>query len=183
MISFSARIIKQIVHGCISAPKIKPNKTVGIHFRCWPIDIDAFLHMNNSKYLQVAELARWRTLPASSMMSRVFTKEGLLFLAVENHIKYIRPIQPFQKYVVSTSVSFDPIDDKWLNYKHVFHQETENNIDSDSLSSGKTFAIVDLKAVVKENNGRTIKPSTLVKNSKFFKDWVSVEGKIKLTAE
>ena len=54
-----------------------------------PIDIDVFFHMNNSRYLQNAELSRWRTLPASNLASRVATKEGMMFLAVENNIKYI----------------------------------------------------------------------------------------------
>mmetsp|Transcript_12809 Transcript_12809/g.14458 ORF Transcript_12809/g.14458 Transcript_12809/m.14458 type:complete len:173 (+) Transcript_12809:140-658(+) len=170
MISFSSRIMNQIVRGYISSPKIKPNKTVSITFRCWPIDIDAFLHMNNSKYLQVAELSRWRTLPPSSILSRVFSKEGLLFLAVENHIQYMRPIKPFQRYIVSTSVSFEANDDKWINYRHVFEEHDDDVV----CDKPKTFAIVDLKAVVKEGNGKTVKPSTIVKDSKFFERWVSI---------
>ena len=37
-------------------------------FRCWPIDIDGYYHMNNASFLRVAELARWRIGATMNMM-------------------------------------------------------------------------------------------------------------------
>lgn len=169
MIFFTLRVINQIVLGTLSKPVVTPKKTVDIAYRCWPVDIDAFFHMNNSRYLSCAELSRWRCLAPTSFFSRVTSKEGILFLAVENHIQYIRPIQPFQKFVISTSCSVDEKEDKWILYRHSFQQHP------DDIKEGfpaKEFAVVDLKAVVKEANGRTIKPSVLMEESKFLKDWM-----------
>jgi hypothetical protein len=34
-------------------------KYCSIEYRCWPIDLDIFLHMNNAMYFRIAELSRW----------------------------------------------------------------------------------------------------------------------------
>jgi acyl-CoA thioesterase FadM len=180
MITFTLRQINQVIKGYVSPPKINPNKTVNISYRCWPIDVDAFLHMNNSKYLQLAELSRWRTL--GPMFPRLFDfkKERLLFLAVENKIKYLRPIQPFERYVISTSITVDETD-KWVYYRHVFEEHPDDmSITSTSeMDKGATrpsprkFAVVDMKSVVKRESGKTVRPSTLIDDSNYFQEWVS----------
>lgn len=171
MLSPTLRIIGQIVRGYLSPPSITAKRTVDITYRCWPRDADIFFHMNNSKYLQLAELSRWRTL--SPMLPVLMKKNGFLFLAAENHIKYLRPINIFQRYVISTNVYFDEKDDKWIYYDHIFQEHPDDVKQSGKQeNSPKTFAIVNLKAVVKEGNGKTIQPSSLVNESKFFQDWV-----------
>ena len=52
------------------------------YFTCTPIDMDVQMHMNNSCYLRVAELARWRAFAPSGIMKHALAK-GVLFLAVE----------------------------------------------------------------------------------------------------
>jgi acyl-CoA thioesterase FadM len=193
MITFTLRIINQVVRGYLSPPKINANKTVDIAFRCYPVDIDGFLHMNNSNYLQAAELSRWRT--TAPILSHLFKKtngsnsdgksKGLfLFLAAENRVKYIRPINPFQRYIISTSIHVDKEDDKWIYYRHVFEEHPDDiakpkpQEQDSSATRARTpmkFAVVDLKAVVKEGNGKTIKPSTIIHDSKYFQEWVSYE--------
>ncbi len=196
MIISTIRVINQFLRGYISPLKINSNKTINVEFRCWPIDIDSFFHMNNSKYLQTAELSRWR------MIGKIFPNffvKGVLFLVAENRVQYIKPIQPFQKYVISTSVSVDENDDKWMYYKHVFEEhpddtkvrvmkghdssndktihptnDVDNKIEKDDK---KIFAIVEMKSVVKEMNGKTIRPSVFIEKSAFFKDLVSFHGK------
>jgi|AntRauTorckE5430_2_1112549.scaffolds.fasta_scaffold00806_4 acyl-CoA thioesterase FadM len=166
MITFTLRAAHQILRGSLSLPVITPDKTVVIPFRCWPIDIDAFLHMNNSNYLLNAELARWRTLPAGKLLSRALSKEGMLFLAAENHVRYIHPISPMQKYVISTTCTVDG-EDKWFYYRHTFQEHPD-----DIEGTAKEFAVIDLKAVVKQRNGKTVKPSTLMQESEFYREWV-----------
>lgn len=190
MITSTIRVIHQIIRGYITPPKVNAlTKTVNVEFRCWPIDIDSFLHMNNSKYLQAAELSRWRTI--GSTMPSFFTK-GVLFLVVENNVKYLRPIQPFQRYVVSTSVTVDQKDDKWIYYKHVFEEHPDDvgkrlrgvsspsstrmnsGDDDDSKLQKKIFAVVEMKSVVKESNGKTVRPSDLMGQSSYLQQWVAV---------
>lgn len=171
MLSPTIRTINQVIRGFLSPPSVSANRTVDITYRCWPRDADLFFHMNNSKYLQLAELSRWRTL--SPMLPALMKKNGFLFLAAENHIKYLRPINIFQRYVISTTVHFDNTDDKWIYYEHVFQEHPDDmKLNSTKKESPKVFAVINLKAVVKEGNGKTVTPSSLVDESKFFQEWV-----------
>lgn len=182
MIISTIRILNQIIQGYISPPKINiHNKTININFRCWPIDIDSFLHMNNSKYLHTAELSRWRTV--GPILPRFWTK-GVVFLIAENRIQYLKPIKPFEKYVISSSVSVDEKDDKWIYYTHIFEEhpddlqtrivQKENDRGQMKEVDKKIFAKIQMKSVVKETNGKTIKPSELMDQSKYFRDWVTI---------
>lgn len=166
MLTFTLRCAHQVLKGYLSPPKVSGKKVV-IPYRCYPIDIDAFFHMNNANYLLNAELSRWRTLPAGNLLPRAMSKEGLLFLAAENKVKYMQPIEPWQRYVISTTCTVDS-EDKWFYYKHTFQQHPD-----DVKGKAKKFATIDLKAVVKQRNGKTIKPSTLIDESEFYQQWVT----------
>lgn len=153
-------------------PRVNPNKSVDVGFRCWPIDLDSFIHMNNSKYLQVAELTRWRT--TVPVLPYILSK-GLLLLVAENNIQYMRPINPFQRYIVSTTVSVDEKEDKWIYYKHVFEEHPGDLREREDSTQPITFAVVQMRGIVKEVNGKTVKPSTLINKSKFYKEWFLIK--------
>jgi acyl-CoA thioesterase FadM len=170
MLTYFVRVAHQVLRGIIKPPKVTEGKKVIIPFRCHLIDVDGFFHMNNANYLCNAELSRWRTLPAGKLVSRMLSKEGMLFLAAENNVKYFRPIDPFQRYVISTTVEVCE-NDKWWYYRHSFEEHPD---DVKGQSIPKVFAIVDLKAVVKQKNGKTIKPTELLKDNDFYKNWVTV---------
>lgn len=169
MLTHTLRIIDSVLRGYIKPPVLnKATKTVTIPFRCWPIDVDPYLHMNNSKYLFLAELARWRTFPETGMVQKAFSKEGLFFLLAETSVEYQRPINPFQKFVISTNITMGN-DDKWVYYHHSFLQHP------DDVKKGKeplTFAKLKVKSVLKQANGKTIKPSTIIEDSEFIRDWI-----------
>ena len=167
MLIFSSRVIHQMLRGYLSKPVMTGDKAVDIGFRCLPLDIDIFGHMNNARYLQNAELARWRLLPASNVTHRITSKEGMIFLAVENKVKYLGEIKPFQKYIIRTTCTVSRSDDKWLFYKHVFKQHPKDVMTG---QQPRIFCEIDLKAVVKERSGKTIKPSTLIAESEFYKN-------------
>ena len=170
---FTLRSLFQLARGYLQKPVISASRSVDFEFRCLPIDIDVFFHMNNSRYLQNAELSRWRTLPASNLASRVATKEGMMFLAVENNIKYIRPIKSFESYVISTTVTVPEDTDKFLYYRHTFK---ETGMPKEG-GEPRLFADIKCKAVVKQKNGKTLKPSELIADSDFYQAWVQKEGK------
>jgi acyl-CoA thioesterase FadM len=203
MFLFTLRTLYQVGLGALKAPALVTKRVcaspgavakraVELDFRCWPIDMDVQMHMNNSCYLRVAELARWRLFSPSGMMGPAL-KKGWLFLAVEQTVTYYKPIPPMAAYRVEVSV--DVRDDKWIMYKHRFlkgsttdkaiadskraqreaerqarvgvglkHHHNADHHDHDEGDQGSevVFCEVDLRAVMKERSGKTVRPSELL---------------------
>lgn len=171
MLLFTLRILNQVALGAFSKVKIHRFNTAGsayyvVPFRCFPIDIDIFFHLNNAMYVRVAELARWRIFSEAKMYD-IAVKQGAMFLVVKQSVEYKRPILPFQRYIVKTSVSIE--DDKWLLYKHRF-EEHPNDVRPGS--EPKLYSVVDCKAVIKKRTGETIKTSHFLDQSEFYRKLV-----------
>ena len=169
MLTHTLRVVSSVVKGYINPPVLdKAAKTVTIPFRCWPVDVDPYFHMNNSKYLFLAELARWRTFPATGMVHKALSRDGLFFLLADTHIEYKRPINPFQRFVISTTITTEK-DDKWIYYHHNFLQHPD---DVKEGNEPLTFATLKSKSVLKQANGKTVRPSSMIKDSPFIRDWI-----------
>eukprot|EP00600_Ochromonadales_sp_CCMP1393_P001295 CAMPEP_0174986000 /NCGR_PEP_ID=MMETSP0004_2-20121128/18674_1 /TAXON_ID=420556 /ORGANISM="Ochromonas sp., Strain CCMP1393" /LENGTH=158 /DNA_ID=CAMNT_0016238751 /DNA_START=152 /DNA_END=628 /DNA_ORIENTATION=- len=135
-----------------------------VSFRCWPVDLDTYFHINNSCYFRVAELARWRIFPQSNMYTAV-AKDGIMFLATEQTIKYFKPIGPFKRYIVRTHLT--SADDKWFYYNHRFLQHP------DEVKGGNdpiVYSEIECKAVLKERSGKTVKISKFLHKSPFYEE-------------
>lgn len=168
---FLGRIVNQLVQGYFKRlPLLKgPQNTTyyDVNMRCWPIDMDAFMHMNNACYVRCAELARWRVFLQSDTL-RMTSLQGILFLAVEQRVSYLKPIMPFAKYTIRTTITSS--DNKWLHYRHTFQQHDSQ------VSNGKdamVYAVVDCKAVLKEKTGKTVKIDQLIAHNDFYRDAVT----------
>ena len=97
MLMHAIRVMNAVLKGYRSPPiPDKATKAVQIQYRVWPVDMDQYWHMTNSKYLFTAELSRWETFVASGLASKAFSKNGLLFILAECNAKYIKPILPMQ---------------------------------------------------------------------------------------
>lgn len=175
MLLHRLRIAHQLFLGGVMnkhGPLAKATKTgqkitaVVAAFRCWPVDT-AFGHMNNAQYITVAELNRWRMFTELGLFPVIFKKKAFLVVA-EQSIKYAFPILPMREYVVSTKVRIS--DDKWLHYSHSFEQHPDDVPDG---SEPIQYALVHVKAVLKESSGKTLKPSDLLPNSPFFAELAS----------
>ena len=170
MITFTARTLFQLAAGILRPVTVSSSKkSVDVAFRCYPVDMDTYMHMNNACYLRVAELSRWRIFPATGLLSASI-KEGMMFLAVDQHVKYLKPIKPFQRYVVETTCDVYK-DDKWQWYKHTFVQHP------DDVKPGQephTYAEINLRAVLKAGSGKTIPPSSLMGKAKFYDELFSM---------
>ncbi len=165
MLTYTLRVLNQVILGSIK--KVPITSPYSVAFRCWPIDIDIFMHLNNASYFRVAELARWRMFPQSNMKKL----SGTMFLVVKQDIKYIRPILPFQNYVVNTKLTVS--EDKWLIHEHVFQQHPD---DVKKDQKPVVYAAVNATAVVKEKSGKTVKASTLVENSEYYRKMVELSA-------
>jgi acyl-CoA thioesterase FadM len=164
MLILTSRIVTQVALGHLRPVALKkhlPKAVVfDVPFRCWPVDIDMFMHMNNASYVRVAELARWRIFPQSGIID-LAKKKGIIFLVVGQQVSYLKQLPPFAKFIVRTTVTTS--DNKWVHYSHSFQKPDSGN------KEPYVYATVDVKAVMKEKTGKTIRLTDLASESDFYK--------------
>lgn len=74
-----------------------------LHFRVWPHDLDTNLHMNNGRYLTIADLGRTDLLLRMGLIKLVL-KEGLQPMLSGSAIRYRRELRPFQAFRLESSI-------------------------------------------------------------------------------
>lgn len=74
-----------------------------IHFRVWPTDLDVNRHMNNGRYLTIADLGRTDLLLQTGLW-RAVLKEGLLPMLSGSAIRYRRELKPFQAFTLESRI-------------------------------------------------------------------------------
>lgn len=72
-----------------------------LSFRVWPLDLDTNLHMNNGRYLTIADLGRADLLLRSGLWKAVL-KEGLLPMLSGAAIRFRRELRPFQAFTLES---------------------------------------------------------------------------------
>lgn len=147
-----------------------PLKVVIATFRCWPIDF-CFGHLNNASFVTVGELNRWRLFTELELLPFVVKRKALLIVS-EQSVKYSKPILPFREYVVLTSIKI--VDDKWLHYSHSFEQHDDDVPDG---TESVKYAKIEAICVLKDNDGKTVRPSELAANSDLFRSMINDESK------
>jgi acyl-CoA thioesterase FadM len=90
-------------------------------------------------------------------------KNKIMLLVVEQNVTYTRQILPFRNYVVTTTLKISD-DDKWMHYRHSFDAPADSKSDTNPTH----YAIIDVKAVMKEFAGKTVKPSEVFATSSYF---------------
>lgn len=164
MLTFVVRVLNQIFLGAVRPTKfhhIRPGAIAfDVRFRLWPIDMDAFMHMNNASYIRIAELARWRILLDSGLHKKQF--RNMLHLVVDHDVKYFYPIMPFQSYVVRTTLSSS--EGKWLKYKHEFLSAKKG-----PTGEERVYCVVDSTCVLKKK-GKTIRIDEMADVNPFYKN-------------
>ncbi len=89
-------------------------------YRVWPIDIDIFRHMNNAKYLNYMEAARWGMTFRSGFLKLVI-KRGWMFPIRTAHLEYYRELKMFQKFEIRTQ--FVRCEKKWFYIVQRFYSK------------------------------------------------------------
>jgi acyl-CoA thioesterase FadM len=74
-----------------------------LNFRVWPHDIDTNLHLNNGRYLTIADLGRTDLLLRMGLIKLVL-QEGLQPMLSGSAIRYRREIRPFQPFRLESSI-------------------------------------------------------------------------------
>ena len=143
-----------------SVSKKAGEKAVRIPFSCWISDTveSRFHHMNNIKFLQIADLSRFRMLQEGGILN--INNDTTTVMIAEQKVEYFKMVKMFQNFDVVTTVSTQ--DDKWILFNHSF----------DAVVKGTpvTFTKVQVKSVLKATSGKTIRPSEICTHSPYFKD-------------
>jgi acyl-CoA thioesterase FadM len=72
-------------------------------FRCWPLDLDTLLHMNNSRYLAVMDLARVDLIVRCGMWKTLKTR-GHYPIVEAQTIRYRKSIQFLERFNIVTQI-------------------------------------------------------------------------------
>lgn len=94
-----------------------------LRLRVMPTDLDVAVHMNNGRYLTIADLGRW------DMMIRVgfwktMRERGWHPVVGTSKVWHKRSLQPFQPFDLTTRLLF--WDEKWTYLEHRFEGVGEN---------------------------------------------------------
>lgn len=129
----------QIAWRSLFRPKITDLGTeIRETFRVAPWDLDLFLHLNNAKYLNYMEATRWSLVFRAGFFFRSF-KRGWSLPIAKIEIRYLRPLQLWQKFeVTSQIVAYDA---KWVYLHQCF------------IRNGKTMAQAMVRSLVYSKTG------------------------------
>ena len=72
-------------------------------FRVWPTDLDIFAHMNNGKFLSLADLGRFDWLLRSGTW-RFLKQRNWYPVVVAEHITFRKSLMPWQKFEIESKI-------------------------------------------------------------------------------
>ena len=83
----------------------------------WPLDCDINLHLTNSRYFALCDLARTYLLGQMGILAEV-VRRNWLPVVQSQEATFIRPIDPFQRFEVCTRLLY--WDEKYFYIEHRF---------------------------------------------------------------
>ena len=101
----------------VSVRRIKTSDVAVQSFRVWPTDIDLYRHMNNGRYFQIMDVARFSWLVKTGTV-KVLAQQGWGALLGGSLMRFRRSLKAFQRYTVATRLIC--WDDRWYYLEHVF---------------------------------------------------------------
>ena len=132
--------------GVIGQPKVNLLATTRIRVRVWPNDLDFNLHVNNGRYLTLADLGRLHWFARTGLLAMA-RRERALPIVGDVIAKFRRELKPFETFEIqSRLVGWD---EKWAFLEHRF------------VRTGRVLGTVTIRGVFKGPNG-PLKPQTLL---------------------
>jgi acyl-CoA thioesterase FadM len=120
------------------APRIGVLATTRIRMRVWPNDLDLNLHVNNGRYLALADLARMDWFVRSGALA-VARRERAFPLIGDAIAKFRRDLKLFQKFEIQTRML--GWDERWGFLEHRF------------VRGGRVLGVVCVRGVFKGRSG------------------------------
>ena len=109
-----------------------------INLRVWPNDLDANLHLNNSRYLLAMDLGRWDLVVRTGLWRELWRRRWFPVVASAT-LRFRRSLDPWQRYILVTRVV--AWDEKWCYLEQRFER------------SGKLHAVGRVKALFRGREG------------------------------
>lgn len=142
------RLLALIVKWCFSKKELKPLAQAQTRFTVWPFDLDINLHVNNGRYLTLMDLGRMDLMIKINLWKTILKNRWMPVLGGAK-IHYIRPLDPFKRFTLTTEVVY--WDEKWIYLKQQFiYQE-------------KVMAVAFVKALFLKKREK-IKPDVILQS-------------------
>lgn len=118
----------------------------GIRFYTTPLDIDLNMHINNGRFLSLADLGRLHFLWSVGTLGGIL-KNGWMPLVGNVDIEYKKSIKLFQRFEVKTQLLY--WDEKWFYFQHVF------------MVGSKVSAVANVKALLIDRSRKVVDPARI----------------------
>jgi len=139
------RLIK-VMLGALFARRIGILSTSRITLRVWPNDLDFNGHVNNGRFLTLADLGRIDFMVRTGSLG-VARKHRAIPIVADAMAKFRRDLRPFQRFVLESRVV--GWDEKWIFLEHRF------------IVEGRVIGVVAIKGVFRNRAG-TLPPRLLL---------------------
>jgi len=101
-------------------PRVRFLDECAIHLRVWPNDLDANLHMTNSRYLLAMDIGRWDLVMRAAFW-RVLWRRRWFPVVGSATLRFRRSLDPLQRYrLVTRLVAWD---EKWCFLEQRFEKD------------------------------------------------------------
>lgn len=134
------RLLRILVK-CLFAKRVAVLEGSRIRYRAWPFDCDINLHLTNARYFALCDLARTYYLGQVGVLGKM-VRRNWLPVVQSQVISYIKPINPLQRFEVTTELSH--WDEKYWYVVHKF------------FVGDKLCAVLQVRGVI--INGRKVIP-------------------------
>jgi acyl-CoA thioesterase FadM len=91
-----------------------------VTLRVWPNDLDANLHMNNSRYLLAMDLGRWDLVARTGLWRELWRRRWFPVVASAT-LRFRRSLDPWQRYTLVTRLV--AWDEKWCYLEQRFERD------------------------------------------------------------
>ena len=137
--------LTRVVIGLIGQPPLDPFTTTRVRVRVWPNDLDFNLHVNNGRYLTLADLGRIHWFARTGIL-RVARRYQALPMVGDAIARFRRDLRAFQTFEIHTRLI--GWDEKWGFLEHRFVRE------------GRVIGVVAVRGLFKGPRG-PVEPQAL----------------------
>ena len=140
------RLLIRVGFGLLSRSKVDLLGTTRIRLRVWPNDLDLNFHVNNGRYLALADIGRIHWFVRTGML-RIARRQKAFPVVGDAIAKFRRDLKVFQSFEIHTRLI--GWDSKWGVIEHRF------------VRAGRVIGVVAIRGVFKGPHG-PVQPNTLL---------------------